>query len=308
MSDYVEHNSVFTRFEVGQSWAILSPIEQSIKRKIEAVGKPLKDWDVKIYRGILTGCNEAFIIDGTKKDELIAKDPKSAEIIRPILRGKDIKRYGYDFHDKWLITTHNGLKEKNIPPVDVTKYPSIKAHLDQFYPQLAKRQDKGDTPYNLRNCAYMEDFNKQKIIYPDIMRMPRSVDSLTKYPYFYFDKEGYFVEATNFMMNGNDINVIYSFINSDLGFYIFSKFYSGPQFDNTGFRYKKEYLQNMFFININEDDNKNIADTISNVNFENYADIYKYESIINSIFEKYIHLSEKEKKIVAEYKYCLLHN
>ena len=224
LSDYVEHNSVFTRFEVGQSWAILSPIEQSIKRKIEAVGKPLKDWDVKIYRGILTGCNEAFIIDGTKKDELIAKDPKSAEIIRPILRGKDIKRYGYDFHDKWLITTHNGLKEKNIPPVDVTKYPSIKAHLDQFYPQLAKRQDKGDTPYNLRNCAYMEDFNKQKIIYPDIMRMPRSVDSLTKYPYFYFDKEGYFVEATNFMMNGNDINVIYSFINSDLGFYIFSKF------------------------------------------------------------------------------------
>ncbi len=116
------------------------------------------------------------------------------------------------------------------------------------------------------------------------------------------------MEATNFMMNGNDINVIYSFINSDLGFYIFSKFYSGPQFDNTGFRYKKEYLQNMFFININEDDNKNIADTISNVNFENYADIYKYESIINSIFEKYIHLSEKEKKIVAEYKYCLLHN
>ena len=90
MSDYVECNAVFTRFEVGESWAILSPIEQSIKKKIETVGKPLKDWDVKIYRGILTGCNEAFIIDGTKKDELIAKDPKSAEIIRPILRGRDI--------------------------------------------------------------------------------------------------------------------------------------------------------------------------------------------------------------------------
>lgn len=83
MSDYIERNAVFTRFEVGESWAILSPIEQSIKKKIEAVGKPLKDWDVKIYRGILTGCNEAFIIDGAKKDELITKDPKSAEIIRP---------------------------------------------------------------------------------------------------------------------------------------------------------------------------------------------------------------------------------
>ena len=80
MSDYVEHNSVFTRFEVGQSWAILSPIEQSIKRKIEAVGKPLKDWDIRINYGIKTGFNDAFIINGAKKDELIAQDPKSAEI------------------------------------------------------------------------------------------------------------------------------------------------------------------------------------------------------------------------------------
>ncbi len=146
MSDYIERNAVFTHFEVGESWAILSPIEQSIKRKIEAVGKPLKDWDVRINYGIKTGFNDAFIINGQKKDELIAKDPKSAEIIRPILRGKDIKRYGYDFHDKWLIVTHNGLREKNILPVDVTKYPAIKEHLDQFYPQLAKRQDKGNTP------------------------------------------------------------------------------------------------------------------------------------------------------------------
>ena len=81
------------------------------------------------------------------------------------MRGKDIKRYGYDFADKWLINTHNGIKEKNIPPIDVKKYPAIKAHLDKFYNNLVKRQDKGDTPYNLRNCAYTEDFNKQKIVW-----------------------------------------------------------------------------------------------------------------------------------------------
>jgi adenine-specific DNA-methyltransferase len=77
------------------SWTLLSPVEQSIKQKIETVGVPLRDWDVCIYRGILTGFNEAFIISGEKKDELISIDPKSAEIIRPILRGRDIKRYGY---------------------------------------------------------------------------------------------------------------------------------------------------------------------------------------------------------------------
>jgi hypothetical protein len=149
---------------------VLSPIEQQIKAKIEAVGTPLKDWDINIYRGVLTGFNEAFIIDGNKKDELIAEDPKSAEIIRPILRGRDIKRYDYDFADLWLINTHNGVREKGLKPIDVNNYPAIKRHLDQYYPQLEKRQDKGDTPYNLRNCAYMEDFFKQKICWKAVGR------------------------------------------------------------------------------------------------------------------------------------------
>ena len=152
----------------GESWVILNPIEQSIKAKIEAVGTPLKDWDINIYRGILTGYNKAFIIDGKKKEELIAEDPKSAEIIRPILRGRDIKRYGYDFADLWLINTHNGIKEKDITPIKIDDYPAIKKHLDEFYPQLEKRADKGETPYNLRNCAYMEDFSKQKIVWGNL--------------------------------------------------------------------------------------------------------------------------------------------
>ena len=156
------------RFDNSASWVILSPIEQSIKRKIEAVGTPLKDWNVKIYRGILTGYNDAFIIDGAKKDELIAADPKSAEIIRPILRGRDIKRYGYDFADLWLINTHNGIKEQGIPPVDVNKYPAIKAHLDQYYDVISKRYDKGDTTYNLRNCIYTDDFSRQKIVWGNL--------------------------------------------------------------------------------------------------------------------------------------------
>jgi hypothetical protein len=92
------------------SWIISSPLELSIKKKIERLGTPLKEWDVNIYRGILTGYNEAFIIDGAKKDELIAADPRSEEIIKPILRGRDIKRYKAEFADLWLIATHNGYK------------------------------------------------------------------------------------------------------------------------------------------------------------------------------------------------------
>ena len=155
-------------FSGGDSWSILSPIEQSIKRKIEVAGKPLKEWDIKIYRGVLTGCNEAFIISNEKRNELIAADPKSAEIIRPILRGRDIKRYGYTFSNLWLINTHNGIKDKNEPRIDINDYPAIKAHLDKYYEKIAIRADKGDTPYNLRNCAYMDDFSKQKIVWGNL--------------------------------------------------------------------------------------------------------------------------------------------
>jgi len=197
-----------------ESWVILSPIEQSIKRKIEAVGKPLKDWDINIYRGILTGYNEAFIINGKKKDELIAEDPKSAEIIRPILRGRDIKRYGYDFADLWLINSHNGIKEKGIKPINIEDYPAIKKHLDSFYPILEKRFDKGETPYNLRNCAYMDDFSKPKIVWGEI-------SDRTK---FSLDLNGDFVnEATTFLMTGTSLPFLLGFLNSKLSEYLFSK-------------------------------------------------------------------------------------
>ena len=181
MSDYIKQNGIEgCRFDSSESWVILSEIEQRIKAKIEAVGTPLKDWDIQINYGIKTGFNEAFIINGEKRKELIAQDPKSAEIIRPILRGRDIKRYGYEFADLYLINTHNGVKEKGIKHTNIEDYPAVKAHLDLFYPQLEKRADQGDTPYNLRNCAYIEDFSKQKIMYSEIVREPQ----------FYLDNKG----------------------------------------------------------------------------------------------------------------------
>ena len=152
-SDFVRQNSTLMDFDKN-SWCILSPIEQSIKRKIEAVGVPLKDWNISINYGIKTGCNEAFIIDGATKDALIAQDPKSAEIIRPILRGRDIKRYSYEFADKWLIATHNGTATQE--RINIEDYPAVKMHLDSYYAKIAKREDQGDTPYNLRCCAYWD--------------------------------------------------------------------------------------------------------------------------------------------------------
>ena len=184
----------------------MSDMEQQIKEKVEAQGVPLKEWDIQINYGIKTGFNDAFIISGEIKDRLIAEDAKSAEIIRPILRGRDIKRYSYSNQDLWLINVHNGIKDEGIPPIDVNEYPSIKAYLDLFYPKLAKRADKGDTPYNLRNCAYMNEFNKQKIIYPN----------MTKYLPFLLDEEGFVTNQKCFIITGENIGYLTAFFNSNI--------------------------------------------------------------------------------------------
>ena len=173
LSDFVQQQGVYCEFSNGNSWIILSPIEQSIKRKMEAIGTPLKDWDIQINYGIKTGFNDAFIITTEKRDEILANCQteeeriRTDELIRPILRGRDIKRYGYDWADLWIINTHNGIKGK-LPRVDVNEYPAIKAHLDQYWDKISTRADKGDTPYNLRNCAYMEDFYKPKIVWGNL--------------------------------------------------------------------------------------------------------------------------------------------
>ena len=169
----MQQQAVECNFAENDSWIILSAIEQSIKRKIEAVGTPLKDWDIRINYGIKTGFNEAFVITTDKRNEILAncqtedERTRTAELIRPILRGRDIRRYSYDWANLWLINTHNGIKGK-IPRIQIENYPAIKAHLDEYWEKISTRADKGDTPYNLRNCAYMEDFSKPKIVWGNL--------------------------------------------------------------------------------------------------------------------------------------------
>jgi len=173
LSDFVQQQNSICDFNSSDSWVILSPIEQSIKRKIEAVGTPLKDWDIQINYGIKTGFNDAFIISTEKRNEILSncktedERKRTAELIRPILRGRDIKRYGYVDNGLYLINTHNGVRGR-IPRIKIEDYPAVKAHLDQYWDRIATRADKGDTPYNLRNCAYLEDFFKPKITWGNL--------------------------------------------------------------------------------------------------------------------------------------------
>ena len=215
MSDFVRQQNTICDFSSSESWVILSPIEQSIKRKIEAVGTPLKDWDIQINYGIKTGFNDAFIISTEKRNEILAncKDAderkRTEELIRPILRGRDIKRYGYVDNGLYLINTHNGIKGK-LPRIDINDYPAVKAHLDQFWDKISTRADKGDTPYNLRNCAYLEDFNKPKIVWKRIGSILR----------FSFDDKGCLGLDSTCFATGEHVGYLCCVLNSLMGHYL----------------------------------------------------------------------------------------
>ncbi len=222
MSVFVQQSGSVCEFSNSDSWVILSPIEQSIKRKIEAVGTPLKDWDIQINYGIKTGYNDAFIINTEKRDEILSncqtedERTRTAELIRPILRGRDIKRYGYDWANLWLINTHNGIRGK-LERVHIEDYPAIKAHLDQYWDRISKRADKGDTPYNLRNCAYLEDFSKPKVVYMEIQT--DNPNEGYPFPCFSYDKRDSIALNTAYIMCSDSVDVRYvlGILNSTVG-------------------------------------------------------------------------------------------
>jgi len=198
-----------------ESWSILSDIERSIKEKIEKVGVALRDWDVEVYRGILTGYNDAFIISTQKREELLSQcstdeeREKTAEIIRPILRGRDIRRYSYDWSNLWIINTHNGIRD-NIERIHIEDYPAVKQHLDSYWDRIETRADQGDTPYNLRNCAYLDIFSQPKIIW-------KRVGSIIRFSY---DEKGVLGLDSTCFATGKHIPYLCCLLNSSMGHYL----------------------------------------------------------------------------------------
>ena len=244
LSDYVQTHAVSSSFSSSDSWSILSEIERSIKEKIEAVGTPLKDWDIQINYGIKTGFNDAFIIDSVKRNEILSacqteeERQRTAEIIRPILRGRDIKRYGYSWSGLWLINTHNGTKE-GLERIHIEDYPSIKEHLDNYWLRLENRADKGDTPYNLRNCAYLDEFSKPKIVWAELSRTGNS---------FAYSDDGAMVLNTCYILSFNDnefhekeLNTLLGFLNSKVALFYLDIISS--KLDETGWRWLKQFVE-----------------------------------------------------------------
>ncbi|GAA7459087.1 class I SAM-dependent DNA methyltransferase [Helicobacter pylori] len=282
-----------------------------LRDKIESVGTPLKDWDIQINYGIKTGANEAFIIPTKKRDAILnacktQEERKRTEtLIKPILRGKDIKRYSYEWADLWVINTHNGYTsafKSKIPPIDIEKYPAIKAHLDSHYDAITTRSDQGDTPYNLRNCAYLEDFEREKIVYGEIVQEPR----------FYLDNGecelGYFyAEATSFILTGEHLRYLLGMLHSKLITFAFKTFYAGGGLGESGYRYKKAFIERLPIPQITEK-NQELADKITDCaerilkskEKDPKANTQELEKEIDTLVYQLYNLTDEEIKIIED--------
>ena len=222
-STYIHKNKSILPKISGESWFIGNQSQYSLKEKIEQIGKPLKEWDIKIYRGILTGLNEAFIIDQKTRDTLIVEDPKSVDILKPILRGRDIKRYSYDWAGLWLIfipwhfPLHDDL---SIPGASEEaerefqkRYPAIYKHLENFKSLLLNR-NKAETGiryewYAMQRCAntYYDEFEKEKVVWKRIGSKLR----------FGYDNKQLLSQDSTCIMTGKSLKYLCAYMNSKMG-------------------------------------------------------------------------------------------
>jgi len=252
MNEYLRQHSYTGDFS-NNSWVVIDKMAKGIKEKVDNVGTILKDWDVQINYGIKTGFNEAFIIDLATKDRLIVASPNSAKIIQPILLGRNLKRYFYQWENMWLINSHNGIKSKGISPIDVEKdYPAIFEYLCQFKEQLEKRNDKGDHWTNLRNCAYIEDFGKPKIAWGNLALEAQ----------FCYVPANFFINAPSPFFSTENLYLL-AILNSKLGDYYVKQL--GVSRSGGYMEYKPMFIEKLPVYNISKNQQQPFIDKVERI-------------------------------------------
>jgi hypothetical protein len=283
-----------------KNWTILDSKQNNIKRKIERIGKPLKDWDVNIYRGVLTGFNEAFIIDTATKEYLCKQDPKSSEIIKPILRGRDIKKYKSEWAGLWLITTFSALQ------INIDNYPVVKKYLQGFGKRIHQTGEdfidesgkKAKTRKRTANqwfetsdqIGYYKEFEKEKIIYPN----------MTLFLPFIYDNKEFYSNDKSFILTSKNISLkfLLSYFNSS-----FAKKWireNCPELQDGTRELRKIFFKNIPIPNISEKIQKCFierADKILILKLEN-KDTTILEQEIDNLVYKIYELTYEEVKII----------
>lgn len=234
LHDYLSRNHITLDNLPTEGWSVSSKEDFEIKIQIEAQTQTIKELGYKINRGILTGFNEAFLIESEKAYSLIDEDSHNEEIIKKFIGGRDIAKYEINWSGLWLINTHNGLKFNNIDPINAKDdYPVIFNHLKQYEKSLVKRTDQGDHWSNLRDCSYLSDFEKPKLIWAELSDLPK----------FVYDDEGYYTNKTTFIMTGEKLKFLAGILNSKVLVWYFDQISTSTGMGTTMWsKYKVEQI------------------------------------------------------------------
>ena len=302
LSVLVQQQAVEYNFAENDSWIILSAIEQSIKRKIEAVGTPLKDWDIRINYGIKTGFNEAFVITTDKRNEILAncqtedERTRTAELIRPILRGRDIKRYAYNWAGLYLIATFPSRH------YDIEMYPAVKQYLLTFGiekleqtgkayivngEKIKARKKTNNKWFEIQDSiSYWEDFSKPKIVWGEISDKSK----------FAFDFLGeYIPEATTFYLNGEYIEYLLTALNSSVSEWLFSK--TGTTTGVGTIRWKKYTIEQLIVAKPNYEQQKEHLAAFENLKAGKMS-ISDFKDFSNKLMYKIYELTNEEIRAI----------
>ena len=256
---YVHDHLTSCDFNGAEDWVIRSGKDREILDKVKATCKYLAFWHPILYRGLLTGRNDVFIVNDNMRQEILGhcqseeERERTVDLFKPLVKGRDLKSYEVNFSDRWLIHTHNGIKDQEtmeiiIPRIDINDYPALKAYLDANSNKISNRTDQGDTFYNLRNCVYWPEFEKPKLIWGDLADIPK----------FYLDESGYYGDNTTYCMGGEHLTYLLVYLNSPLSAYLFSKL--GNTTGAGTIRWQKFKVEQQLVPNISPDDEQRILD------------------------------------------------
>jgi len=201
-----------------EGWTLTDERTTALLAKLKAAGTPLGDYVQKqIYRGVLTGLNEAFVIDSETRNRLIAEDPRSIKVLKPFLAGRDVKRYAEPDAKSWLILFPKGWTREHVSGSEAkawqwlcNEFPAITRHLEPFAQAARKRSDQGEYWWELRACDYYAEFEKPKIIYPNICKQPE----------FVFDKSSVYTNQKCFIIASDNLPLL-GILNSAVTFFLF---------------------------------------------------------------------------------------
>jgi len=313
INDYLNAKKIVLSDLDKEAWVIVDSQDFEIKNQINSKGTLLKEWDIEINYGFKTGFNEPFFIDEEKRIELIKIDESSKEIIKPLLRGREIKKYAYNFQNKYVIFSHNGTKTK--ARIDVpNSYKAIYQHLLKYKDKnselvrpnskgeiqtLVERADQGFHWTNLRDCAYADSFEKDKIIWL----------SITDKPAFAYDNKGMHVTAPAYILTSNCNKYLLTMLNSKVMEWYLDKVSSSTGQGTN--QWSKMFVEQLPIPLLSEEKRKPfevLADNLILLNDPNTPNIMEhasnemisqqFEEVLNMmVYELYFEEHMKEKEI-----------